>query len=126
MALTTEKPELNNVDEVIYAYISQHNKECDYYLTKCRFNFVFNHKQFSIYVKSNLFDNKTLISWSNFLENVIDDFKNKGYFFNHIAEMNIITNINKRHMSYDFYIEHNMCASEWKLNAMINKNNFNK
>ena len=26
-------------------------------------------------------------------------------------------------MSYDFYIKHNMCALEGKLNAMINKNN---
>ena len=25
-------------------------------------------------------------------------------------------------MSYDFYIKHNKCALEWKLNAMINKN----
>ena len=26
-------------------------------------------------------------------------------------------------MSHDFYIEHKMCALEWRLNAMINKNN---
>ena len=25
-------------------------------------------------------------------------------------------------MSYDFYIKHNMCALEWKVNAMIKKN----
>ena len=25
-------------------------------------------------------------------------------------------------MSNDFYIKHNMCALQWKLNAMINKN----
>ena len=25
-------------------------------------------------------------------------------------------------MSFDFYIEHNMHAVEWKLNAMVNKN----
>ena len=25
-------------------------------------------------------------------------------------------------MSYDFHTNHNMCALEWKLNSMINKN----
>ena len=56
-----------------------------------------------------LSDNKTMISWSNFSENVIDDFKNKGYSFNHIAEMHIITIANKRDMSYDFYLKKYVC-----------------
>ena len=34
-------------------------------------------------------------------ENAIADFKNKGFNFNHIAEMNIITIANKTDMSYD-------------------------
>ena len=68
-----------------------------------------------------LSDNKTMISWSNFLEKVIDDFKNKGYTFNDIAEMNIITVANKLDMSYN-YTKHNMHAVEWKINAMINRN----
>ena len=63
-----------------------------------------------------------MISWKKFLEKVIDDSKNKGSTFNHIAEMHIITVANKLDMSYDFYIKHNMCALEWKLNAMLNKN----
>ena len=67
-------------------------------------------------------DNITLISWETFLEKVIDDFRDKGYTFNHIAEMHIITIANKKDMLFDFYIEHNLCALEWKLNAMINKN----
>ena len=36
--------------------------------------------------------------------------------------MNIITVSNKLDMSYAFYIKHTMCAVEWRLNAMINKN----
>ena len=36
--------------------------------------------------------------------------------------MNIITVANKKDMSYDFYIKHNVRAIEWKLKAMINKN----
>ena len=46
------------------------------------------------------------------MENVFSDFKAEGYNFNHIAEMNIITIVNKLDMSYDFYIKHNMCALE--------------
>ena len=60
--------------------------------------------------------------WYKFFENVTIGFKNKGYNFNHIAEMNVIKFANKLDMSYDFYIKHNMCAMEWKLNAMINEN----
>ena len=53
---------------------------------------------------------------------VIDDFKDKGYTFNHIAEVPIMTIANNLDMSQDFCIRHNMCALEWILNAMINKN----
>ena len=63
-----------------------------------------------------------MISWKNFMENVIDDFKDKGYTFAYIAEKHIITTVNKKDMLYDFYLKHNMHAIEWKLNAMVNKN----
>ena len=70
----------------------------------------------------NVSDKKTMISWNSFLMKVIVDFKDKGYTFSHIAEMHIIKIANEMDMSYDFYIKHNMCALEWNLNAMINKN----
>ena len=63
-----------------------------------------------------------MVSRKNFLEKVIDDFKNNGYNFNHAEEKHIITVANKLDLSYDFYIKHNTHAVEWKLNAMINKN----
>ena len=56
------------------------------------------------------------------LDNVIDDFKNEGYNFNHIEELMVITISNKMDMAYDLFIKHNMHAIEWKLNAMINRN----
>ena len=58
MELTIENPDINNVDEVFYAYIIQHNEELDYYPNKCHFNKIFNDNQSSTYVKSNLFDKK--------------------------------------------------------------------
>ena len=63
-----------------------------------------------------------MISWSNSLENVVDDFQYQAYNFNLIAKINIITIDNRLDMSYDFYIRHNMHAVEWKFNALINKN----
>ena len=57
-----------------------------------------------------------------FSESVVSDFKDKRYYFYHIAEMNIITIANNLDMSYDFYVKHNMCAPEDKLNALINQN----
>ena len=36
--------------------------------------------------------------------------------------MNIITITNKRHMTYKFYLKHNMKAAEWQLKMTINKN----
>ena len=99
---------MDNVDEVFFAYIIQHNKQYDHYLIKCHFKIVFIDNQYSTYVNSKLFDNKTMISWQSFSEKLIDDFINKGYNFNHIKEMNNITKARKLDMSYDFYIKRNM------------------
>ena len=62
-----------------------------------------------------------MCSRQNFLKKVITEFKNKGYTFKHIAEMNIKAIAIKKDMSNDFYIRHNITAGEWKLNPMINK-----
>ena len=113
---------MNYVDEAFYLNIIEHNKKFDLYLVKFEFKLVFNDYECSPYVTSKLSDNKTRIPWKNYLMRVIDDFKDKGYTFNHIAEMHIITIANKIDMSYDFYIRNNMHADEWKKNAMINKN----
>ena len=83
------------------------------------FFLVFNNSEYSPRVTSKLFDNKTMISWKNFLEKVITDFSNKGYSFNHIAELNVITITKKLNISYDFYLEHNMPAVERKITMII-------
>ena len=68
-----------------------------------------------------MIDKKTSISWSNYLREVIDNIKEEGCHFNHIAEIDIITLAHKRDMTYDFHLKHNMSAFEWKLNATTNK-----
>ena len=62
MELIIENLDINNVDEVFFSYIVQHNKEYDYYLIKCNFKLVFNDNQYSTWNKSNLFNNKTMLS----------------------------------------------------------------
>ena len=67
MELILENPDINNVNDVLYAYIIQHNKEYEYYHIKCNFILVFNVNQFSEKVTSNFFDSETMNSWQNFL-----------------------------------------------------------
>ena len=100
--------DINDVDEAICLNIVEHNKTFDYYPVKCHFKLVFIDYQFCANVTSKSSDNKTMIFWSNFLEKINRDFKDKGYTFNHIAEMHIRTIAIK----VDFYIKHNMCALE--------------
>ena len=68
-----------------------------------------------------MLDNKTFISWSNYLREAINDLKEEGYDFSHKAEMDSITLAHKPDLTDDFYLKHNLPAFEWKLNAMINK-----
>ena len=119
--LTIENPTINSIDEKFYAYIIEHNKKHDYYPMKFEFNLVSNNNQLCLYVTSELYSTKTMWYWYKFSKNVLSDLKDKGYIFNQIAEMSIITNANKLDMSYDFYIKHYVHTVEWKLFSMINK-----
>ena len=104
----------NDVDETFSLYIIEHNTKFDFYLIKCHFELVFNDHEFCPYVTSKLSDSKTLNLRKSWLEEIFENFKNKGYNFSHLAELHIITIANKMDMSYNFYIKHNMCSLEWK------------
>ena len=114
--------DINDKDEAFSLFIIEHKKKFVYYLLECGFILVFNNCEYSPYVMSNVDDKKTLVSFRSFLVKVIHEFKYKGYTFNHIAEMHIITIAKKMDMSYDFYIKHTLCALERKLNAKFNEN----
>ena len=77
-------------------------KKIDYHLMKGEFKLVFNDNQNCPYVTSELHSNKTMSSWYIFLESVISEFKDKGYNFNHITELNIRTIVNNLDISYEF------------------------
>ena len=102
-------------------YTIEHNKKDDHYLIKCDFKLVFNNCEYS-HITSKIIDSKTTISWRKFLDKVINDFNSKGYAYNHIVELNIITLANKMNMLYDFYINHIIHAVERKINMIIARN----
>ena len=97
-----------------------HNKKFPQYLLKGQFKLIFNNQDCK-YLMTDMINNTTNVSWSNYIRDAIDKLKEEGYDFNYIAEMDIITLAHKRDMTYDFYLKHNMSAFEWKLNSMINK-----
>ena len=69
-------------------------------------------------------DNRTFISWANYLRDAFNNLKEEGYDFNYIAEMDILTLAHKRDMIYDFYSKHNMSAFEWLANKTLNEKTF--
>ena len=101
--------------------MKNHNKKFNQYLLKGQFKLVFNRNQDCKYLMTGMIDNRTNISWSNYLREATDSLKEEGHHFNHIAEVDVITLAHKRDMTYDFYLKHNMPAFERKLNAVVNK-----
>ena len=69
---------MKNVDQAFYLYIFEHNKKFHYYLVKCEIKLVFDAYQYCPYITSKLSHNKTMISWSSFLEKKLVILKIKG------------------------------------------------
>ena len=107
--------DIKDVDETLYLYMKDYNKKYNHYLLKSQFKLVFNDQDCK-FLKTDLINNKTNISLSKYVREAIE-----GCDFSHIAEMDIITLAQKRDMTYDFYLKHNISAFEWKINQLINK-----
>ena len=128
ITLSLKNVNIKDVDEILYLYIKYLNKKFNHYLLNGQFKLVFNNNQGCKFILTCMIYNTTFYSWSKHLGYAINNLKEEGYHFNHIAGMDIITLAHKRDMTYDFYLKHSMPAFEWKLNAMINKekNSINK
>ena len=98
-----------------------HNKKIYHCLLKGQFKLVFNNIQVCKCITTGLIDNKTCISWANYLREAIDKLEEEGYDFNYIAEMDITTLAHKCDMGYDFYLKRNMSALEWRIIQLFNK-----
>ena len=103
---------MNDARKAFYEYIIEHNRKYEYCLLKSDFKLGFNDYQYCPYIAPKLFDNETMCFWQKISENPIRNKKNKGYTFNHIAEMHIMRIANKLDMLNDFYIKHKMHAVE--------------
>ena len=90
--------------------MKDYNKKYTQYFLKVQFKLVLNNQGCN-YLLTDMIHKTTNISSSNYIREAIE-----GYDFNHIARMDIITLANKRDMTYDFYLKHNMPAIEWKVN----------
>ena len=101
--------------------MKDHKKNINQNLLKGQFNLVFNENKDCKYLMTDMINNTTNISWSNYLRKAINRLKEEGYHFNHIAEMDIITLAHKRDMTYDFNLKYIMPTFERKLNAMVNQ-----
>ena len=119
--LSLKNVDIKDVDKILYLYMKDHNKKFNHCLIKGEFKLVFNDNQDCKYLMTDMIDNMTNISWSNYLRDAINSLKEEGYHFNHIAEMDIITLAHKRDMTYDFYMKHIMSAFEWLINKKLNK-----
>ena len=96
-------------------------KKFNQYLLKGQFKLVFNKNHDCKYLMTDMINNTTNVSLSNYLREAIDSLKEERYDFIYVAEMDIITLAHKRDMTHDFYLKCNMSAFEWKLTALINK-----
>ena len=68
-------------------------------------------------------NNSRLTMFSGYLLNdAANDNNNQGHTFHRIDEFSIITIADKMNKTYDFYIKHNTCAFELKLNMILAKN----
>ena len=121
--LSLKNIDIKDVDEIFYLYMIDHNKKFHHCPLKGRFKLAVNNNQDCKCILTSLIDNRTCVSWSNYLREATDKLKEEGYDFNYIAEMDIITLAHKRDMTYDFYLKHNMSAFEWKLNSINTKFN---
>ena len=97
--LSLKSVDLKDFEEILYLFTKNHNK--NHYLLKGQFKLVFNNQDFK-FVMTDMIDIETSISWSNYLREIIDNIKEEGYHFNHIAEMDIITLAHKRDMTHNF------------------------
>ena len=107
--------DIKDVDEILYLYMKDYNKKVTQFFLKVQIKLIFNNQDCKN-LMSDMIHNTTNISCSNYIREAIE-----GCDFSHIAEMDIITLANKRDMTYDHNLKHNMSAFEWKFNSKINK-----
>ena len=82
--LSLKNIDIKDGDERLYLYMIDHNKKFTQYLLKGQFKLVFNNQDCK-YLMTDMINNTTNVSWSNYIRDAIDKLKEEGYDFNYIA-----------------------------------------
>ena len=90
-----KKVNIKDVDEILFLYVKDYNKKYTQYFLKGQFKLVFNIQDCK-YLMTDMIHNTTNVSWSNYKIKTIE-----GCDFSHIVEMDTITLVHKRDMTYD-------------------------
>ena len=70
--LSLKNVDIKDVDEILHLYMIDHNKKFYHSLLKGQFKIVFNNNQDCKYILTGMIDNRTCVSWSNYLREAID------------------------------------------------------
>ena len=101
---TIKNPHIIKINNIIDTFINEYDKKYDFYLIKYDFKLVFKTYENSPHLKSSLSNSKKMLYWKSVSKDEINEYKYKGYTFNRIDELNIITIADRRDMTYDFCI----------------------
>ena len=71
--ISLKNVDIKDVDEILYLYMKDHNRKINQYLLKVQFKLVFNNNQDCKYVMTDMINNTTNISWSNYLRDAINN-----------------------------------------------------
>ena len=117
---TFKIPDFIDIDKKHNDYITNHNKKIDLYLHKGVFKLAF--KNLTPPVKTEFQHNTSNIHLKRNLLYFNEYFSLKNCLFSLISEINFKTNIKKKFMTFEFYINQPMQMVELNINMIIAKN----
>ena len=112
---------LDEVDKILKDYVSTHNKKFDIYFIYCELKIQFDNNS-TRDLKTDCVHNIEIEKVSQCLLYCIEYLESKGYNFQIIIQMTIITVSDRCHMKYEYYMHPPMFLLETKINIIIAKN----
>ena len=112
---------MDGVDKILKDYVSTHNKEFDIYFIYCEFKIQFDNNS----TRDLKTDCVHIIESENIYQSLIyciEYLESKGYKFQNINQMTIITTSDRCNMIYEYYTHPPLFPLEAKLSIIIGKN----
>ena len=118
---TINNNNLNDIDKILYDYITIHNKKFDFYFINCVFEKQFDNN-FTATIEINTHYNSDYINIKSYLSFYIDSCEPGGFKFSNINHMIINTISCMCNMSYKQYINKPMSMLERRIHFVIARN----